>query len=244
MGGRSVRTARGRCPHDMRRRHGYARTLSPTALAASARGGPSALQLLLPARLPTPRLPARAAALGACAEGSAGRDACCEAKAGHAPGGHRVFDLHVQQRSTKCCSALPLAALSCCCCSAFFSCNGSLAVSPSTLCLSVPPSSFLRPPLSLPSPCFSAFSPSLSFFLSARVLLFAQFQRLSLCWSPDQTTSPCNAGNAPMEAGRSNATCSMAHSASCGPLGILWPTRHPVAHLASCTWPTRHPPAR
>ena len=38
--------------------------------------------------------------------------------------------------------------------------------------------SFLGPPLSLPSPCFSAFSPPLSFFLSARVLLFAQFQRL------------------------------------------------------------------
>ena len=106
------------------------------------------------------------------------------------PGGHRVFDLRAQQRSRKCCSALPLAALSCCCCSAFFSCNGSLAVSPSTLCLSVPPSSFLRPPLSLPSPCFSAFSPSLSFFLSARVSLCAV--PTSLCGRG--TTSPCTRG--------------------------------------------------
>ena len=119
----------------------------------------------------------RAAALGASAEGSAGRDAGCEAKAGqHArpPSGLRSYAYTGARQSAAQHSRSQrfLAALSLC--------NGSLAVL-SQLSLPLCPS-FLVPPRSLPSPCLSAFSPSLSFCLSlahALPFFFAQFQRLS-----------------------------------------------------------------
>ena len=117
-----------------------------------------------------------------------GRDAGCEAKAGRAPGGHRVFDLRVQQRSTKCCSALPLAALSCCCAQPF----RATALSPSLPAPSASPSLLPRPS-ALPSLSLllGVLSPSLLLPVGPRSSLCAV--PTSLC-APVWTTSPCTQG--------------------------------------------------
>ena len=166
--------------------HGYARTLSPTALAASdASGGPSALQLLLlvrlllaaralrvpaggrPRRLRRKRRGFRRARRGLRGQGGPTRSAAI---------GTSI--LRVQRRSTKCCSALPLTALLRC--AELSLCNGSLAVSPSSLCLSVPPSSSLPAPFPRPASRRSLpLSPSVCPWPICSSLFFAQFQRLS-----------------------------------------------------------------
>ena len=139
-----------------------------------------ALQLLLPARLPAPRLPARCRPRR-LRDGSAGRDSGCgkggparPAAIGTSTYAYSGARQSAAQHSR---SQRFLAAP--------FSCNGSLAVSRAQLSLSPRPS-FLVSPLSLPSPCLSVLSPSLSFCLSlARILLlFAQFQRLSVSLLP------------------------------------------------------------
>jgi len=189
MGGRSVRAARGRCPRGMRRRAAGLRAhaqpdragrecVRRTSCSFSSRPGATAARATAARALPPSAL--------ASAEGSAGRDSGCEAKVRRRirrPSGLRPARTAALNKVLLSAPAQPALL-------APFSCNGSLAVSPA---LSASPSPLPRssPPLSLPSHCLSAFSPPLSFCLSlARILLlFAQFQRLSVSLSLPSASS-------------------------------------------------------
>ena len=182
MGGRSVPTwtARGRCPRGMRRRAAGLRAHAQPDRAGrdcvrrtercsfSFRPGcPRAARALPPSAL-APRVPPGATRAAAKVGRRVRRPST------YAYSGARQSAAQ-HSRSQRFLAALSL-----------FLCNGSLAVSRAQLSLPPRPS-FLIPPLSLPSPCLSVFSPSLSFCLSlARIfVLFAQFQRLSvLCPLP------------------------------------------------------------
>ncbi len=161
MGGRSVRAARGRCPRGMRRRAAGLRAhaqpdragrecVRRTSCSFSSRPGATAARATAARALPP-------SALASSPRVPPGATRAARQRYAGASGGHRDFDLRVQRRSTKCCSALPLSQRSW----QPFSCNGSLAVSPA---LSASPS-----PLPRPSPL-----PSLSLslgFLSPPLLL-------------------------------------------------------------------------